>query len=220
MNIQYFLDFIKQSKLLIFILAGMLIGILIIPLFFQKKPIEPTLLLSPSPKVQYPFAQQQIFPNSQSGQIFTISITTVPPGSEVTIDKDFLNKQDIVAPINVSPFTVQNIPEGRHSVRLFKLGYLVKTQEIEVKSGQSNSFSIVLEKNPNESQIQDIITKMPVSTEDYHIEYLDGIKKIQVVIRKSPYEVNKKKAIEWFEQNGVSNPENSGIEFYPALNVQ
>lgn len=220
MNLQYFLNFIKQTKLLIFILVGLVIGVLIIPLFLPQKPETPLSSPIPSPKIQYPFAQQQIFPNIQPAQKVSASITTTPPGAEVTIDKEILNSQNVIAPINISPFTIQDIPEGKHSIRVFRLGYLVKTQEIEVQKGKDNTFSVVLEKSPVEDRIQNIIAKMPVSTADYYIEYLDAIKKIQVLVRKAPYEINKQKAVDWFNQNGISDPETSGIEFYPALNVK
>lgn len=220
MQIQYFLSFIKNSKLLIFLLLGGVVGILIIPWFISKEPdsVQPSPVASPT--IIYPFGEQPIFPISVNSATTTLSIGTDPSGAEVTIDQEILNRQNIVTPINISPFTLKNIPVGKHTLRIFKLGYLVKNQEIEVLENKSNDFSIKLEKNPEENQILSIISELPVSTEDYYIEYLDAIKKIQVVIRQAPYESNKVKAIDWFKRNGINNPEAAGIEFYPALNIQ
>ena len=61
---------------------------------------------------------------------------------------------------------------------------------------------LIIEEEP---QIEQIIARLPVSTEEYDIEYLSSSNTFVITIKESPFEQNSEKARQWFVENGFSN---------------
>jgi len=60
----------------------------------------------------------------------------------------------------------------------------------------------------NSGQIKKkIISQLPVETENYSIQYLTKNDQFFVTIKKNPYNDHKSQIISWFEDFGISNPE-------------
>jgi len=53
--------------------------------------------------------------------------------------------------------------------------------------------------------IEQIIARLPISTEEYYIEYLSSSNTFVITIKESPFEQNSEKARQWFVENGFSN---------------
>ncbi len=62
-----------------------------------------------------------------------------------------------------------------------------------------------------EPLLEQIISRLPVTTDAYDIEYLSSSNTFVVTIKESPYEENKSKAQQWFLQNGFSSIEGLNI---------
>lgn len=55
------------------------------------------------------------------------------------------------------------------------------------------------------SSIQLLISKLPVVTDKYIIQYFQKTKKFSINILENPYEENKKLAEDWFKEQGIEN---------------
>lgn len=55
--------------------------------------------------------------------------------------------------------------------------------------------------------IKEIISQLPVETQDYSIQYLPASQQFFILIKQNPYGVNKAKALAWFKNFGLVNPE-------------
>lgn len=210
---------LMTNKLILLILGLMLILLIVTPLFLPKK--KSVVVPSPSPNLAvYPSAQPQQFSKSEIQKFGGLIVTSNVPTAEVTIDEKEVKDAEFYAPKNYTSFAINRIPVGRHVLRVNKIGYLNTTLEVEIQADQVNQVNIELKVNPEIQAINEAIKEMPVLTDEYYIEYLAGIGKIQTIIRKDPFEENKQKAIEWFGERGIQNPEAGGVLFYPALGVK
>ena len=54
------------------------------------------------------------------------------------------------------------------------------------------------------SIIQELVTLMPVVTDEFNIEYLPPTQSINVTIKKSPYEQSRKNAEKWLSDHGIN----------------
>lgn len=59
--------------------------------------------------------------------------------------------------------------------------------------------------------IEQIIQRLPASTTEYDIEYLSSSNTFVITIKDSPFEQNSQKALQWFFDNGIKNPEGLNI---------
>ena len=57
----------------------------------------------------------------------------------------------------------------------------------------------------DEPLVEQIINRLPVSTEKYDIEYLGSTNTYVITIKESPFDQNSAEALAWFTQNGFSN---------------
>lgn len=65
--------------------------------------------------------------------------------------------------------------------------------------------------NPEEPLIEQIIARLPVSTDTYNIEYLSTSNTFVITIKESPFEQNSEAARQWFIDNGFSSTEGLNI---------
>jgi len=65
--------------------------------------------------------------------------------------------------------------------------------------------------NQEEPLIEQIIDRLPVSTEKYDIEYLSLTNTFVITIKESPFAENSELARQWFLQNGFSSTEGLNI---------
>lgn len=63
----------------------------------------------------------------------------------------------------------------------------------------------------DEPLIEQIIARLPVSTETYDVEYLSSTNTFVITVKESPFEQNSEKARQWFLQNGLSSTEDLNI---------
>lgn len=59
--------------------------------------------------------------------------------------------------------------------------------------------------------IEQIINRLPVSTEKYDIEYLSSTNTFVITVKESPFSQNSQEALSWFTENGFSNTDNLNI---------
>lgn len=213
----------QQNKFLLILLAVGFLAIIVIPLFLSRN--NPSEFPQPSPantKIlpNFPPAQPQEFNNGQNSNQGGLSVDSNTPGVKATIDEKEVQSSEFFAPENITPFVIDKIPEGKHILRASKLGFLDQTLFVEIKNNQVSQVNITLDPDPDFNALQEAIKEMPISADEFYIEYLDGISKIQVIIKKTPFETYKLRAIDWFRQKGIKNPEESGILFYPAVNAK
>lgn len=62
-----------------------------------------------------------------------------------------------------------------------------------------------------EPLLEQLIDRLPVSTDKYDIEYLSSSNTFIVTIKESPFSENSQEALSWFTQNGFSNTDNLNI---------
>lgn len=62
-----------------------------------------------------------------------------------------------------------------------------------------------------EPLIEQIITRLPVSTETYNIEYLSSSNTFIITVKQSPFKENSEDALRWFLENGFKNTEGLNI---------
>lgn len=67
--------------------------------------------------------------------------------------------------------------------------------------------------------LNDIISVLPIETEEYTIQYLPKTKKFIVMILENPFEENKKKVEEWFKEQGVEDLSELNISFGSSRGV-
>jgi len=219
-NLTYLLQ--KSKLLLILLLIGVL-ALLLLPLLIPTNEAPPATPQS-SPKIvrglpDFPSAQTQEFNNQTSTEFGSLAINSNIHYVSITVDQDEVANPEFFAPENFTPFIIEKIPTGSHILRASKLGFLNQELVVEIKANQILEISIELQTDPNSSALQNAINLMPISTDEYFIEYLYSIGKIQVIIRKDPFGEHKQQAINWFKQHGIENPEESGALFYPAVNI-
>lgn len=63
----------------------------------------------------------------------------------------------------------------------------------------------------DEPLIEQLIERLPVSTNAYDIEYLSSTNTFVITIKESPFSQNSEAARQWFVQNGFSNTEGLNI---------
>jgi hypothetical protein len=218
-----FINLLSKIKLLLILTGLGLLVLFLLPLVFND---TSQLQISPSPSAtsqrvisNFPPAQPQEFVEQLSTQTGSLAINSNIEAVKVTIDAEEVQSPEFFAPENTTPFLIESLPAGKHTIRASKLGYLNQTLPIEVSTNKLTDITVILEVDPSLDSIQEAIKEMPVSTDEYFIEHLDSIGKIQTIIRKAPFETYKQQAIEWFKERGINNPEASGILFYPALNI-
>lgn len=210
---------LMSNKLVLFVLFIMLALLVITPFLLPKKKLVVTP--SPTPNLSiYPTSQPQQFNRPEPEKFGSLVVNSNVAATEVTIDEKEVKDPEFYAPKNYTPFAINNIPAGKHILRANKIGYLSVTLEVQVEAGEAKEVKIDLKVNPEVKAINEAVKEMPVSTDEYYIEYLSRIGKIQTIIKKAPYEENKQKAVEWFKERGIQNPEAGGILFYPALGVK
>jgi len=219
-NLTYLL---KKSKLLLILLLIGVLALLLLPLFLPTSEAPPATPQS-SPRVvrglpDFPSAQTQEFNNQTSREFGSLAVNSNIQNVSITIDQEEVTNSEFFAPENFTPFIIEKIPTGSHILRASKLGFLNQKLAVEIKANQILQISIELQTDPNSNALQNATSLMPISTDEYFIEYLDSIGKIQVIIRKDPFEEHKQQAIDWFKKQGVENPEESGVLIYPAVNI-
>lgn len=210
-----------QTNRKMFLLIGALIAmlvVLIIVSIFQRS-VSPQSVSLTNLEQQYPTAKPQSYPGT-SNTTGTLVVTSAIFNPTVTIDEDEDKDPNFFAPSNIPPFVVNGISVGKHVIRAQKDGYINRTITVNVQPYQITRVHIAMDKNTEQDSLDKVKTELPVDTDQYHIEYLSGINKIQVTIKQSPFDANKQKAIDWFKQHGVTDPENEGVVFYPALYVK
>lgn len=214
---------LTKSKFLLLLLGLGLLLLILSPLYLPS-PSEPLPSPSPSPAIlrglpEFPQAQPQEFNQQNSLYRGGLTVNANIEAVKVTIDAQEVKSPEFFAPDNATPFILERIPAGQHVLRASKLGFLNQTLSVEVKPDQVTQVNIEMKPDPDFDALEEATKQMPVSTDEYYIEYLDKIGKIQVIIKKAPFETYKQSAINWFKQRGIENPEESGVLFYPALNV-
>lgn len=73
--------------------------------------------------------------------------------------------------------------------------------------------------NPATVSSDKIISQLPIETPEYTIQYLPKTKKFIVMILENPFEENKKKAEEWFKEQGVEDLSELNISFGSSRGV-
>lgn len=214
---------LTKGKFLL-VLLGLGILLLILSPLYLPGPSEPVPSPSPSPATlrglpEFPQAQPQEFDLQSSLNQGSLAVNAKTEGVKVTIDAQEVKSPEFFAPDNITPFIVERIPVGRHVLRASKLGFLSQTFPVDVKPDQVTQVNIEMKPDPDFDALEEAASQMPISTDEYFIEYLDKIGKIQVIVRKAPFETYKQSAINWFKQRGIENPEESGVLFYPAVNI-
>jgi hypothetical protein len=215
---------LSKNIIIIVVLLGLIFVALIFVVLTNNRDEQQLPTTSPTPlpiNLNYPIASQQPFVQSGSNQKGVLIVETTPAQAEIKVDEQEITGQDSFAPTNLTPVMFNDIPVGKHIVRVRKAGYLTTEIEATVEPNKVNKLEIYLTANEEADTINKIKTLLPITTDEYTIENLSNINKIQVIIRQEPFRVNKQKAIDWFKQNGVQNPEKeSSILFYPALGVK
>lgn len=63
----------------------------------------------------------------------------------------------------------------------------------------------------DEPLVEQIIQRLPVSTERYDIEYLSSTNTFVITVKESPFDQNSNEALSWFTENGFSNTNSLNI---------
>ncbi len=63
----------------------------------------------------------------------------------------------------------------------------------------------------DEPLIEQIIARLPVSTETYDIEYLGSSNTFIITVKQSPFKENSEDALRWFLENGFKSTEGLNI---------
>lgn len=207
----------KKTVLLIIILIVFVFIVLIIISVISPKKIPP----SQSNQVgvtlpDYPLAANQVFTNQNTNRFGYLVVTSGIDNTQVTIDSEEIASQGQYAPVNTPPFIVKNIPIGKHILKASKEGYLLKNYEFKISENSITALHILLNEDPEATNLKKAQALMPINTVDYSIQYFPGAFKTMVIISRAPYDLNKQLAIQWFKDRGVSNPERSGVVFVDA----
>lgn len=220
------LEFIKNNKLLSGIFLLFIILVLLTIIVSQrgskiKQIPEPSTAPTSNQsgtEANYPHTSQ-VF-QQQSGGAGTLVVDSSISDVYVSIDNNSSTDPKYYSPWNKTPFILDSIPAGQHNLEAFKLGFLKVSQTITITANQTTRIHLNLLVNPEFPNLQKAISLMPISTDEYYIEYLDKINKIDVIIKKSPFSVNKEKVVSWFKSQNVNNPEEDGVMFYTGVGVQ
>lgn len=220
------IEFIKNNKLLSGILLLFIILVFLTIIISRKGPsqTQQTSQFTPTPSVgqnneaTYPHTSQLF--QQQNNQEGILAVDSNIPDVYVSIDNNPTSDPKHYSPWNKTPFIIDKIPAGQHSLEAFKLGFLKVNQTITISAAQTTRIHLNLLINPEYPNLQKATSLMPISTDEYYIEYLDKINKIDVIIKKSPFSVNKEKVISWFKSQNVNNPEEDGVMFYAGIGVQ
>lgn len=213
---------INKSKTLLFVfgvcLALFFIAILIISFISSDRNLQSPQTAPLSQKeLSYTEAKDQQYTQTSQGYGILV-VTSEPDQAEVKIDEKEVKNPSFYAPTNKTPFIVKKIPVGNHVIRTSLPGYIVSEITINVLANQVSRANLTLALDNNYLALQKLEAIMPIKTDDYTIEYFPFTKKVQVFVNKPPFDQSKQKAINYFKQNGVSNPEAEGVVFNDLTN--
>lgn len=158
----------KKILALIILLVGILSLLIIITRREKQQPAEISkVVLDES---SYPESVPQNF-KSINNQRGVLIVDSNPEGARVTLDPSEEEVSETEILINITPFKVSKIPVGKHTISLFKEGFALETQEFQIESDKTTRLNIQLQPIEGVQKDKSWITKLPIQSKYYFVEY-------------------------------------------------
>lgn len=183
------LHFLVNDKrfLVLMTLLGVLLISLFVSLYFRRETVENPPEGRISKETKYRNNLPQEFPPSKEG-FGTLIVTSVPDNIKVILDppeSEAPNTAEYL-PVNLTPFRVEQIPVGKHSLFASNEGFEFKEEVFEVKANNVTRVEVKLLPQtsllPPPSPSLSWVNRMPINTENYSVVYDENTRVITATI--------------------------------------
>lgn len=159
------------------LLLVLLMAMLVVVSALTKKPkIQPQPSILTPEEISYKDSFPQDF-TKQPGEFGSLVVDSNPQEARVTLDipDEEVPQEKNFLPTNLTPFKVARMPVGSYTLMASKDGYNFKEIVFEIKPNQVTRLYVLLETAQGiidpRKQAREWITKLPISSRDYVLEY-------------------------------------------------